>query len=68
MVSTVVQEFRVVQTFRWLGLRLLVRLYIRCCRRAVLQSETQDRDNDDADQRKVDFFRPLFCHLVLGIA
>lgn len=68
MVSGVVQKFRVVQTFGWLRLRLLVSLDIRCGRRAILQNETKGRDNDDAGQRKLDFFRSLFCHLVLAIA
>ena len=66
VIRAVVQKLRVVQTLGWLRLRLFVSLYIRCSRRAILQNETEDCDNGDADQNKLEFFGSLF-HLVFAI-
>lgn len=66
MVSAVVQKLRIVQTLRWLRLRLLVNSDRGGCRDAVLQNVTQSHNNHDDDQRGLEFFHSLGWHLLFS--
>ena len=66
MVSAVVQKLRIVQTLRWLRLRLLVGWDRRGCRNAVLQNVTQGHNNHEDDQRELEFFYSLRWHLLFS--
>lgn len=68
MISAVVQKLRIVQTLRWLRLRLrlLGGWDRRGCRGAVLQNETDSHNNHDGDQRELEFFHSLRWHLLFS--
>ena len=68
MISAVVQKLRIVQTLRWLRLRLRAAEWLGSERLSWrgIANETDSHNNHDDDQRELEFFHSLRWHLLFS--